>query len=94
MPGRHGLREVDFQEKRDGFDPGEHDDASKTILGQTGRWNRDDVARIASAHPAAASHIARRLYRAFLSNTDEPLPELLGRWPGQREDGDVNGQGH
>jgi uncharacterized protein (DUF1800 family) len=72
-----GWREVDYQQKRDGFDPGDHDDGPKTILGETGPWNRDDVVRIACRQRAAAIQIARRLYRTFISDTDEPSPELL-----------------
>jgi uncharacterized protein (DUF1800 family) len=86
-----GWREVEFQQQRDGFDPGDHDDGPKTILGQTGRWHRDDVVRIASAHPAAATHIARRLYLTFVSNTDEPSAELLAPLAhALRDGGEVN----
>ena len=31
-----------------------HDTGEKTILGETGVWTDEDLARIASAHPAAA----------------------------------------
>ena len=72
-----GYREIDFQQKRDAFDPGDHDSGAKTILGQTGSWGHDDVVRIVCGQPAAATHIARRLYRTFISNTDEPNSELL-----------------
>ncbi len=59
------------------FPPGDHDSEAKTILGQTGPWGRDDVVRIVCGQPAAATHIARRLYRTFISTTDEPNSELL-----------------
>ena len=72
-----GYREIDFLQKRDGFDPADHDSGTKTILGQTGPWNRDDVVRIACEQPAAATHIARRLYRTFISDTDDPSSELV-----------------
>ena len=72
-----GWREVDFQQQRDQFDPGDFDDGTKTILGETGHWGLDDVVRIACRQPAAATHIARRLYRTFISDTDEPSAELL-----------------
>ena len=72
-----GYREIDFQQKRDAFDPGDHDSGAKTILGQTGPWGRDDVVRIVCGQPAAATHIARRLYRTFISKTDEPNSEPL-----------------
>jgi uncharacterized protein (DUF1800 family) len=72
-----GWREVDFQQRRDQFDPGDFDAGSKTILGQSGPWGLEDVVRIACRQPAAAVHIARRLYRTFVSDTDEPSAELL-----------------
>ncbi len=72
-----GYRQIDFQQKHDGFDPGDHDSGTKTILGHTGPWGRDDVVRIVCGQPAAATHIARRLYRTFISDFDEPDSELL-----------------
>lgn len=72
-----GYREIDHHQRRDAFDPGDHDSDAKTIVGKTGPWGRDDVVRIVSGQPAAATHIARRLYRTFISNTDQPGPELL-----------------
>jgi uncharacterized protein (DUF1800 family) len=59
------------------FDPSEHDDGPETFLGRTGSFGVDDVARIVVAQPAAARHVARRLYRTFISDTDEPSAELL-----------------
>lgn len=86
-----GYREIDFQQKRDGFDPGDHDTGPKTILGQTGPWGRDDVVRIVCRQPAAATHIARRLYRTFLSDTDEPSSDLLAPLAdAMRVEGDVD----
>jgi len=35
------------------------------------------VVRIVCGQPATATHIARRLYRTFVSDTDEPSSELL-----------------
>src|SRR4051812_956091 len=72
-----GWREVDFQQKRDGFDPGDHDDGTKTILGEMGNWGRDDVVRIACRQQAAAVHVARRLFSTFVSDTRPSSPELL-----------------
>ena len=86
-----GYREIDFLQKRDAFDPADHDDGEKTILGQTGRWGRDDVVRIVCTQPAAATHIARRLYRTFISDTDEPTPGLLAPLAeAMRRNGDVD----
>ena len=59
------------------FFPESFDDGDKTIFGQTGRWGLDDVARLATALPAAGSHLARFLFRTFISNTDKPADGFL-----------------
>jgi hypothetical protein len=70
---------------------GLHDAGSKTILGETGNWTDEDLVRIVSAHPAAARRIAWRLWRTFISNVDEPPPELLeGLAAAIRSGGDVD----
>ncbi len=56
---------------------GDFDDGAKTILGQTGNWGLDDLVEIACHQPVAATHIARRLYHTFISNTDLPSADLL-----------------
>ncbi len=68
-----------------------HDPGEMTILDHTGNWRDEDVVRIASAQPAAAQRIAWRLWRTFVSNVDEPTPELLeGLAATMRVDGDVD----
>jgi len=86
-----GWVEVDSQQHRDQFDQGDFDGGIKTILGEKGNWGLDDVVRIACLQPAAATHIARRLYRTFISNTDEPSPGLLAPLAdAMRVEGDVD----
>ncbi|MEX2111620.1 MAG: DUF1800 family protein [Pirellulales bacterium] len=71
--------------------PSLHDTSEKTVLGQTGAWADEDLARIACAHPAATQRIAWRLWRTFISDVDEPSPELLeGLAASMRADGDVD----
>jgi uncharacterized protein (DUF1800 family) len=72
-----GWRESDFLQHTDRLDANDYDDGTKTILGETGRWGPDDLVRIVCHRSEAAAHIARRLYRTFLSDTDEPSPELI-----------------
>ena len=52
------------------YDPGDHDDSEKTFLGQTGRWNGEDIIDIVLQQPATARFIARHLYNFFVA--DEP----------------------
>ena len=79
--GRGGVR----------FEPDEHDPGEKALFGATGPWGVEDVVRIATARPAAAHHLARRLYRTFVADTEDPPPGLLDPLAGaMRVDGDVD----
>ena len=59
------------------FNADVHDDGAKTVLGQTGNWNGDDVVRIVLEQPAAPRFLVRKLYRFFVSETHEPPDALL-----------------
>ena len=48
----------------------DHDDGEKTFLGQTGRFNGEDIIDIIVRQPACARFIARHLYSYFVA--DEP----------------------
>ncbi len=52
------------------YDPTDHDNSEKTFLGQTGRWNGEDIVGIVMQQPATARFIARHLYNFFVA--DEP----------------------
>jgi uncharacterized protein (DUF1800 family) len=55
------------------FDPGDHDDGEKTFLGETGRWNGEDIIDIIVRQPATARFIARHLYNFFVAD-EPPVP--------------------
>ena len=67
-----------FQVGKVQFEPGLHDNRTKTVLGEaipvrTGRDGRkdfDDVLRIVAAHPSTGRHIAAKLCQRFIA--DEP----------------------
>ena len=59
------------------FNPRLHDDGVKTVLGQTGNWNGDDVVRIILKQPAAATFLVRKLYHFYVSETREPSDAFL-----------------
>jgi uncharacterized protein (DUF1800 family) len=59
------------------FDPARFDGGSKRFLDRTGAWNASDIARITLEQPAAAGHLARKLYRYFIRDDAEPIPELI-----------------
>ena len=52
------------------YDSTDHDHGEKTFLGQTGRWNGEDVIDIIMSHPATHRFISRHLYSYFVA--DEP----------------------
>ena len=52
------------------YDPGDHDDSEKTFLGETGRWDGEDIIEIIVRRPATARFICRHIYNFFVA--DEP----------------------
>lgn len=60
-----------------------HDKGIKTIFGQTGTWDGDDVIRFAFEQPAAATYLPTEMLRHYLSETPLPqsyIEELGSRW--------------
>lgn len=55
------------------YDPADHDDSEKTFLGQTGRWNGDDIITMVCKQPATARFIARHMYNFFVAD-EVPVP--------------------
>ena len=63
------------QDSRGGFqetpafvhDTAQVDDGPKTFLGQNGPWGPSDIVRITLENPEAATFLARKLYRWFVS---------------------------
>jgi uncharacterized protein (DUF1800 family) len=50
----------------------QHDDGEKTFLGQTGRFNGDDIIAIVLRQPRTAETIVEKLWREFVSLTPQP----------------------
>lgn len=55
------------------YDPADHDDSEKTFLGQTGRWNGEDILNMICKQPATARFISRHLYNFFVAD-EVPVP--------------------
>lgn len=58
-----------------------HDFGEKTVLGQTGRWDGDDVLAMLYRHPRFAEYQVERLWRTFIS--PEPDAQQVQRWSAQ-----------
>ena len=54
----------------------DHDDGEKTFLGETGRFNGEDILDIICRQPATARFIARHMYHFFVAD-EPPVPQ----WP-------------
>ena len=50
------------------YNPDDHDDGEKTFLGETGRWNGEDVIEIIARQPATARFVSRHLYNFFVAD--------------------------
>ena len=60
--------------------PAQHDDSMKTLLGQTGRFDGEQVIDILLAQPATADFIAAKLYRYFVREDLSPdMQKHLGQ---------------
>jgi hypothetical protein len=59
------------------FNAAQHDEGEKTVLGQTGPWNGDDVLRILLEQPTTARFLVRKLLRYLVTETAEPTDELV-----------------
>lgn len=54
------------------FNKNQHDYGTKTILGQSGDFDGDDVSDMLAAHPATARFMATKLFRFFAYPAPEP----------------------
>jgi uncharacterized protein (DUF1800 family) len=54
------------------FNPKIHDDGDKTVLGQMGNFDGDQVLDILLAQPETATFITTELWREFISETPDP----------------------
>ncbi len=54
-----------------------HDDGQKTVLGQTGDWNGDDVLDVLLKRDDCAMFLVRKLYRTFISEQHDPPARLI-----------------
>ena len=64
IPGQpYGRYEAQFV-----YNPYDHDDGVKTFLGETGRFNGEDIIDIIVKQPATARFLSRHLYKYFVAD--------------------------
>ena len=66
--GARALTGYTFEDDAFKFNAGQHDDESKTILGQKGEWDGDDFARIILSRKESSEFLCRKLYRFFIND--------------------------
>lgn len=62
------------------YSPADHDDGEKTFLGESGRWNGEDVIDIIAKQPSTARFVARHLYNFFVAD-EVQVPAWQGTPP-------------
>jgi len=62
------------------FNPDDHDDDVKTFLGETGRFNGEDIVDIIVKQPATARFLSRHLYSYFVAD-DGQVPSWMDTPP-------------
>ncbi|WP_269538877.1 DUF1800 domain-containing protein [Cerasicoccus fimbriatus] len=79
----YGYRESDYYFAEFNFNPHAYDNGVKTVFGQTGRWNGDEVIEMIFEQPGAKLFLPRELCLFYLSETpipDEYLQPLGDEW--------------
>jgi uncharacterized protein (DUF1800 family) len=59
------------------YDPNQHDDTDKTVLGQKGKWQADDIIRICLEQKSCPSFIVGKLFHFLISESLPASYELL-----------------
>src|SRR5438105_9185209 len=72
------------------YDPNQHDDTDKTVLGQKGKWQTDDIIRICLEQKSCPAFVAGKLFRFLVSESIPATPELLDPLADQFRKSDYN----
>jgi uncharacterized protein (DUF1800 family) len=67
----------EIQGDKAAFNDKQHDDGEKTVLGQKGNWNGEDVVRICLEQKSAPSFIVGKLFHFLVSESIPATPELI-----------------
>jgi uncharacterized protein (DUF1800 family) len=62
------------------YNPDDHDDGEKTLLGEAGRFNGEDIINIIAKQPATARFLSRHLYNFFVAD-DVQVPAWQNTLP-------------
>ena len=74
------------------YNPLDHDDGVKTFLGETGRFNGEDVIDIICKQPATARFISRHMYSYFVADEAQVPSWMENAAPGPGHHQDAGGR--
>jgi uncharacterized protein (DUF1800 family) len=66
------------------YDPADHDNSEKTFLGETGRWDGEDIVNIICQQPGTARFLSRHMYNFFVAD-EVPVPSWRMTPPKDKE---------
>lgn len=66
--GARALTGYTFEDDSFHFNPSQHDEGPKTILGQTGAWDGDDFARLILSRKESSEFLCGKFYRFFVND--------------------------
>jgi uncharacterized protein (DUF1800 family) len=78
-PFPYGRSQWEFR-----YDPADHDESDKSFLGQTGRWNGEDIVDIICKQPGTARFLSRHMYNFFVAD-EVPVPSWRMTPPKDKE---------
>jgi uncharacterized protein (DUF1800 family) len=67
----------ELREGRGALNSRQHDGSEKTVFGKRGRFLGEDIAKLCLEHEACPRLIVRKLYRFLISESDNPVAELI-----------------
>jgi uncharacterized protein (DUF1800 family) len=80
----------EIQDDKAIFNPKQHDDGVKTVLGHKGAWTGQDIVRVCLEQSSAPYFITAKLYRFLISETVPPTRQLLEPLARQFRSSDYN----
>jgi uncharacterized protein (DUF1800 family) len=90
---REAARAFTGWEIKDGkgvFNPKQHDDTEKTVLGKAGNFQGEDIVNLCLEQKSAPYFLCGKLYRFLVSEMTPPTPELLEPLAAQFRKGDYD----
>lgn len=87
-PGSAAVEDVTQRYRRFTVRPSQHDNGEKTVFGQTGNFDGEDILAMLTAKPECAMFIAKKMWEFFAYRN--PSPDLVQRLAGEFRASDLD----